>query len=124
MERSKPRVIEQETCKGQWRNVATVAPFSFWRHEKKGDYELKVFGCKTVPYVGQFNFRWRRENIWSYKKLQGRQRAYEGRKNPYGAKKKWRPFLFYILETVIFCVGAKNFSRGRQILNLATIRHW
>ena len=45
----------------QWRNVAPVFPAGFAGGAmKRGrqNYELKVFGSKNVPYVGQLNIRW------------------------------------------------------------------
>ena len=49
---------------------------------RRQNFELKLFGCKNVPYVGQINVRWWGKNIWGYKKLQGAPKSFRGRKKP------------------------------------------
>ena len=73
----------------QWRNVAPVAPASPGGAMRRGrqNFELKLFGCKNVPYVGQINVQWWGKNIWGYKKLQGAPKSFRGRqKAPGGAR--------------------------------------
>ena len=68
----------------QWRNVAPVAPASPGGAIRRGrqNFELKLFGCKNVPYVGLINVRWWGKKYLGYKKLQGAQEAYKkNRKN-------------------------------------------
>ena len=44
----------------QWRKVAPVAPASLGGAMRRGrqNFEIKLFDCKNVPYVGQINVRW------------------------------------------------------------------
>ena len=73
----------------QWRNVAPVAPASPGGAMRRGrqNVELKLFGCKNVPYVGQINVRWRGKIICGYKKLQGAPKSFRGRqKSPGGGR--------------------------------------
>ena len=74
------------------------------------NFELTLFGCKNVPYVGQINVWW-----WGKKYL-------GVRKAPGGAKKPIRKtekivatfFLFFSGDSknFVLCRGAKNFSLG------------
>ena len=52
--------------------------------------ELKLFGCKNVPYVGQINVRWRGKNIWGIKSSRGRQKASERAKKRQGAQEVYK----------------------------------
>ena len=59
------------------------------RHEKgRQNFELKLFGCKNVPYVGQINVRWWKKIFrgkkapGGAKKLQGAPKSSRGRKKP------------------------------------------
>ena len=78
---------------GQWRNVAPVAPASPEGAMRRGrqNFELKLFGCKNVPYVGQINFQW-----WGKifgggtKSSRGRQKASGGAKKLQGAQKAYK----------------------------------
>ena len=70
--------------KFQWRNVAPVAPDSPGGAMRRGrqNFELKLFGCKNVPYVGQINVRWG--------KIFGRLKSSRGRQKASGAPKSSR----------------------------------
>ena len=46
----------------QWRNVAPALPGGAMRRGRQ-NFELKLFGCKNAPYVGQINVRWWGKNI-------------------------------------------------------------
>ena len=76
----------------QWRNVAPVAPASPGGAMRRGrqNFELKLFGCKNVPYVGQINVRWWGKNIWGYKKLQGAPKSFRGAKKLQGAQEAYK----------------------------------
>ena len=67
---------------GQWRNVAPVAPAGGAMRRVRQNFELKLFGCKNAPYVGQINVRWWEKQFWVYKKLQGAPKSSSGRKKP------------------------------------------
>ena len=60
------------------------------------NFELKLFGCKNVPYVGQINVR-RWDKI-------------------FGVQNSGDPFFVFLFlgdsENFVLCRGAKNFSRG------------
>ena len=75
----------------QWRNVASVAPASPGGAMRRGrqNFELKLFGCKNVPYVGQINVQWWGKKYLGVqkapggaKKLQGAPKSSRGRKKP------------------------------------------
>ena len=89
--------------------------------------ELKLFGCKNVPYVGQINVRWWGKKYLGVqkapggaKKLQGAPKSSRGRKKPIRKTEKivatffFFFFLFFFLgdSKKLLCRGAKNFSRG------------
>ena len=90
------------------------------------NFELKLFGCKNVPYVGQINVRWWGKNIWGTKapggakKLQGAPKSSRGRKKPIIKTEKivvtFFFFSFFLGDSKIFvlCRSAKNFSRGAE----------
>ena len=86
------------------------------RRERQ-NFELKL-------YVGQINFRWRVENIWGYKKLQGRQKASGGAKKLQGAQEAYKKnrknsgdlFFFFLGDSknFVLCRGAKNLAGGAE----------
>ena len=51
------------------------------------NFELKLFGCKNVPQVGQINVRWWEKYLGGTKSSRGRQRASGGAKKLQGHKK-------------------------------------
>ena len=79
------------------------------------NFELKLFGCKNVPYVGQINVRWWVKIFGGTKSSRGRQKASGAPKSSRGRKKPIRKtekivatfFLF-----LFFCRRDKKFSRG------------
>ena len=87
--------------------------------------ELKLFGCKNVPYVGQINVRWWGKNIWGYKKLQGRQKASRGAKKLQGAQeayKKNRKNSGDLFCLFFFFVGAPKISAGGcRMVNMVNV---
>ena len=76
----------------QWRNVAPVAPASPGGAMRRGrqNFELKLFGCKNVPYVGQINVRWWGKIFGGTKSSRGRQKASGGAKNIQGAQEAYK----------------------------------
>ena len=82
------------------------------------NFELKLFGCKNVPYVGQINVRWWGKKYLGVqkapggaKKLQGAQEAYK--KNRKNSGDLFFFFFFFLGDSKkLLCRGAKNFSRG------------
>ena len=97
----------QDTCKHSNALIKCNGSVARGCHEKGAPkFELKLFGCKNVPYVGQINVRWWGKNIWGYKKLQGAKKL---KKKP----KKFGDFLF-VLWTVkfLYFVGALKTSAG------------
>ena len=84
------KMLNYMTC-NQWRNVAPVAPASPGGAMRMGrqNFELKLFGCKNVPYVGHINVRWWGKKYLGIqnapggaKKLQGAPKSSRGRKKP------------------------------------------
>ena len=87
------------------------------------NYELKVFGSKNLPKVGQFNVQWRRKNVWGYKKLQGRQKAYKGgggQKSHKGSPKKVATF-FVFGDSKNFVGAPKVLAGARQMVNMVNV---
>ena len=90
------------------------------------NFELKLFGCKNVPYVGQINVRWWGKKYLGVqkapggaKKLQGAPKSSRGRKKPIRKTEKIvATFFFYLFffflgdSKKLLFRGAKNFSRG------------
>ena len=90
------------------------------------NFELKLFGCKNVPYVGQINVRWWGKKYLGVqkapggaKKLQGAPKSSRGRKKPIRKTEKIVATFFFIFfifflgdSKKLLCRGAKNFSRG------------
>ena len=84
------------------------------------NFELKLFGCKNVPYVGQINVRWWGKKYLGVqkapggaKKLQGAPKSSRGRKKPIRDSKK------------NYFVGAPKISAGgAEWKTWLTLRHW
>ena len=97
------------------------------------NFELKLFGCKNVPYVGQINVRWWGKIFGGTKSSRGRQKASgapkssRGRKNPIRKTEKNSGdlFLFFLFlgdsKKILLRRGAKNFSRGRRMVNMVNV---
>ena len=54
------------------------------------NFELKLFGCKNVPYVGQINVRGGEKIFGGTKSCRGRQKALGAPKSSRGRKKPIR----------------------------------
>ena len=95
-----------------WRNVAPVASASPGGAMRWGrqNFELKLFGCKNVPYVGQINVRWWGKIFGGTKSSRGRQKASGGAKKLQGAQEAYKKNRDS--KNLVLCRGAKNFSRG------------
>ena len=54
------------------------------------NFELKLFDCKNVPYVGQINVRWWGKIFGGTKSSRGHQRASGGAKKLQGAQEAYK----------------------------------
>ena len=98
------------------------------------NFELKLFGCKNVPYVGQINVLWWGKYLGEQKapggakKLQGAPKSSRGHKKPIRKTEKivatfYLFFKFFLgdIKNCVLCRGAKNFSRGRRMVNMVNV---
>ena len=91
----------------QWRNVAPASPGGAMKRGRQ-HFELKLFGCKNVPYVGQINVRWWGKIFWGTKssrgakKLQGAPKSSRGRKKPIRKIEKIVATFFFLFFFLFF----------------------
>ena len=102
---------------GQWRNVAPASPGGAMRRGRQ-NFELKLIGCKNVPYVGQLTFGGGEKIFGGTKSSRGAKKLQGAPKSTRGYKKNRKnsgDLFFLFLEdskNCVLCRGAKNFSRG------------
>ena len=100
------------------------------------NFELKLFGCKNVPYVGQINVRWWGKIFGGTKSSRGRQKASGGAKKLQGAQEAYKKnrknsgdlfffFFFFRRQQKNYFVGAPKISAGerREWKTWLTLRH-
>ena len=87
------------------------------------NFELKLFGCKNVPYVGQINVRWWGKIFGGTKSSRGRQKASGAPKSSMGRKNPIRKTEKNSGDSkkILLRRGAKNFSRGRRMVNMVNV---
>ena len=54
------------------------------------NFEIKLFGCKNVPNVGQINVRWWGKKYFGVQKAPGVAKKLQGRKKVQGAQEAYK----------------------------------
>ena len=87
------------------------------------NFELKLFGCKNVLYVGQINVRWWGKKFLGVKKLQGRQKASGGAKKLQRAQEAYKKNRKkYETVKLLYFVGAPKISAGgRRMVKMVNV---
>ena len=84
------------------------------------NFELKLFGCKNVPYVGQINVRWWGKIFGGTKRSRGAPKSFRGAEKLQGRKKPIRK-TEKIVATFFFVGGTKNSAGERRMVNMVNV---
>ena len=74
------------------------------------NFELKLFGCKNVPYVGQINVRWWGKKYLGVQKAPGGAKKLQGRKKPIRKTEKIVATFFFFFFFFFFLGDSKKIT--------------